>query len=173
MKAVLFILFIFALGGTARAQMGRDESPDPSGNPRNQQVNNPADELRYRAAVRNDEENHKETVERAEEIGEIGSQIVKAFDTQKNLSREDLKKLERMEKLARKVRGSAGGSDSERILGDPPARLDEALSRLAELSDKLNKCVKKTSRMVVSATVIEHSNEIIQLIKHIRTFSQP
>ena len=89
------------------------------------------------------------------------------------MSRDDLKRLERIEKLARKIRGNSGGSDGEKEIESPPAELGPAVTRLAELSEKLNEGVKKTSRMVISATVIEHSNELIKLIKVIRTFVRP
>src|SRR5918992_398264 len=103
-----------ACAATAQAQL-RDDSLDASNTPRNAppQHNNPAEEMRYRAAVRHEEETHREVIERAEEIDEISSQILKRYDSQKNLGRDDLKSLERIEKLARKIRGNAGGSDSE------------------------------------------------------------
>jgi hypothetical protein len=175
LKAILFILLLFVFGASARAQLGREDLPDASSsNGRSSQFpgsSNPADELRYKAAVRQEEENHKDTMERADEIDQLGGSIFKGFRA--NLSREQLKQLERMEKLARKIRGSAGGSDTEKGMSDPPAKLEASIARLAELSEQLNECVKKTSRMVVSATVIERSNELIQLIRHIRTFAQP
>ena len=167
------LLMVFA--GSAQAQINRDDSPDASGNTRGQQSNlgNPADELRYRAAIRHEEENYLEMVERADEIGDLGSQLAESFDSKKGLSRDDLKRLERIEKLARKIRGNSGGSDGEKEIESPPAELGPAVTRLAELSEKLNEGVKKTSRMVISATVIEHSNELINLIKVIRTFVRP
>ena len=76
-------------------------------------------------------------------------------------------------KLAHKIRGGAGGSDDEGGLENPPDRLADAVSRLAEISDTLNKSVQKTSRLVISAAVIKHSNELIELIKRIRSIQQP
>ena len=175
MKSALFILFMFVCAVTAQAQIRGDDSLDASNTPRNapQQHPHPAEEMRYRAAVRHEEETHREVIERAEEIDEISSQLLKRYDSQKNLGRDDLKSLERIEKLARKIRGNAGGSDSEESLDSPPSKLDAAVVRLSELSEQLNKGVKKTSRMVVSAAVIERSNELIRLVKHIKSFLRP
>jgi hypothetical protein len=78
-----------------------------------------------------------------------------------------------MEKLARKIRGGAGGSDNDKVLQDPPGRIEGALKRLAELSGDLKKSVLKTSRLVISAGVIERSNEMIELIRHIRNIQRP
>ena len=59
------------------------------------------------------------------------------------------------------------------MLENPPDRLADAVARLAEISDTLNKSVQKTSRLVISAAVIKHSNELIELIKRIRSIQQP
>jgi hypothetical protein len=170
---LLSILIIFVVGATAQAQL-RDDAFGGDPNPRNApQYPNPADEMRYRAAVRHEEETHREVIERAEEIGEISTELVKRYDAQKNLGRDDLKSLERIEKLARKIRGNAGGSDTEHSLETPPDRLDAAVERLSELSGQLKDGVKKTSRMVVSAKVIQRSNEVIQVVKIIKNFLRP
>lgn len=173
MKSLLLsILITLFFAATAQAQL-RDDSLDASNTPRNaQQQPNPAEEMRYRAAVRHEEETHREVIERAEEIGEISTELLKRYDAQKNLGREDLKSLERIEKLARKIRGSAGGSDIEQI-ESPPDKLDAAVERLSKLSDQLKDGVKKTSRMVVSAKVIQRSNELIQVVKIIKNFVRP
>jgi hypothetical protein len=91
----------------------------------------------------------------------------------KSLNKDDLKKLDRMEKLVRKIRGGAGGSDDDEPLDNPPQGMDKAVARLAELSDQLNKSVQKTSRLVISAAVINSSNQLIELIKHIRSIPHP
>lgn len=174
MKSLLLsILFLLFVGATnAHAQIRADDSLDASNTPRNAQPQhpNPADEMRYRAAVKHEEEEHREVVERAEEIGEISGELLKRFEAQQNLGRDDLKSLERIEKLARKIRGNAGGSDGEPALESPPAALGAAVERLTELSGQLADGVKKTSRMVVSAKVIQRSNEVIQVVKIIKNF---
>lgn len=175
MKSTLFLLLFFVFAGTAHAQLSREDAPDTSGSTRSPQANlgSPGDEMRYRAAVRHEEESHREVIERADEISEISSQLLKKFDSQQSLSRDDLKRLERVEKLTRKIRGNSGGSDPEKQLDSPPQQLDAALTRLSEVSEQLNEGVKKTSRMVVSVAVIERSNELLQIIKIIRNFVRP
>ena len=58
-------------------------------------------------------------------------------------------------------------------MSDPPNQVEGAVTRLAKLACDLKESVSKTSRLVVSGTVIEHSNEMIELIRHIRTFKLP
>jgi hypothetical protein len=144
---------------------------DPEQRPR--PLGSPEEEIIKRAEIKREEESHSEMVERADEAERLGLDLRSAFDRQKGFGREDLKRLERMEKLARKIRGNAGGSDDEQQLKDPPARLEEAVARLADVSVKLNESVRKTTRLVVSGTVIERSNELIELVRQVRAFIKP
>lgn len=163
------------LACAASAQTGSQVNPPTDASSQNSQreIGSPEEEIIRRAEIKHEEESHKEMVERADETALIGEQILNSFQKNKSLGKEDLKKLDRMEKLARKIRGSAGGSDDEAPLDNPPQQLEKALARLAELSEKLHKSVLKTSRLVISAAVINSSNELIELIKHIRSIPHP
>jgi len=134
---------------------------------------NPEAEMLRRAEIRREEETHKEMVERAEEAAHLGDELLASFRKNNSLTRDDVKRLERLEKLARKIRGGAGGSDDEETLDDPPAKVEGAVTRLAKLTGDLKESVAKTSRLVISANVIECSNDVIELVRHIRTFKQP
>lgn len=136
-------------------------------------VGSPEEEILKRAEIRHSEDLHKEMVERAQETAHIGGDVLASYKKRQTLGTDDLKKLERMEKLARKIRGGAGGSDDDAPLDNPPAELDAAITRLAELSESLKKNVQKTSRLVISASIINNSNEMIELIRHIRSFQKP
>ena len=126
-----------------------------------------------RAEIRREEETHKVMVVRADEAAQVGGELLASFKKNNSLTRDDLKRLERLEKLARKIRGGAGGSDVDEELSDPPGQVEGAVALLAKLAAELKESVSKTSRLVISANVIERSNEIIELIRHIRTFKQP
>lgn len=136
-------------------------------------LGSPEEEMLRRAEIRHEEENHKEMVERADEVAQLGDEILTSFKQNNSLTRDDLKKLERLEKLARKIRGGAGGSDDKETLPDPPGKIEGAVKRLAEISGVLKKSVQKTSRLVISAAVIERSNDVIELVRHIRSITQP
>lgn len=133
----------------------------------------PEEEILRRAQIKHEEESHKEMVERADETAQIGVEILDSYNKSKSLSRDDLKKLDRMEKLARKIRSNAGASDDEEGLEDPPSRVEDVVKRLAEVSDTLKKNVQKTSRLVISAAVIKNSNELIGLIRRIKSLPRP
>ena len=50
--------------------------------------------------------------------------------------------------------------------------MEPALSRLTEVTDKMRKVVEKTPRQVVSAAVIDRANELLEIIRYIRTFTR-
>jgi PP-loop superfamily ATP-utilizing enzyme len=140
---------------------------------RSRDFGSPEEEMLRRAEIRREEATHKEMVERADEAAQIGDDLLTSFKKNNSLTREDLKRIERLEKLARKIRGSAGGSDDKDELSDPPVQIEGAVTRLAKLTGDLKESVSKTSRLVISGHVIRRSNEMIELIRHIRTFKMP
>jgi len=84
-----------------------------------------------------------------------------------------LKKIERLEKLTKKVRGEAGGDDQDVTIPAQPKDLSSALTQIAETADALSKDVEKTPRRVVSASVICNANLLLELIRVARTFARP
>jgi hypothetical protein len=174
---VLCCLLLFACGAQAVRAQNRPIPPPSLQDPRQREEDSPAgspqQEMMGRAAIKSEENAHKDALSRAKEGEQLGSELQTTFQSQKSLSRDDLKKLERMEKLVRGIRKHAGGSDDDDPnIDNPPRDLGAAVARLAEISEGLRKRVEKTSRHVVSTAVIEQSNELIELIRLIRGFSQ-
>jgi hypothetical protein len=167
--ALLALLTAAASAQTAKDLPDASSSSPSSPNQRSSNLGSPAEDMIRRAEIRHAEEEHKEMVERADETAELARELHTAFRTSKALDREDLKKLERLEKLVRKIRGGAGGDDDKLALKETPPHLGAAIERLPEVSEELKKGVSKTSRLVVSGAVIERSNELIELIRFIRT----
>src|SRR5207244_12237016 len=124
-----------------------------------------------RREIETAENDHRENVDRAREAAQLSTEIRDSFVNNKALGRNEVKKLERLEKITRKIRSEAGGSDSDVTLDDPPNEMVSALSRLAETSDKLKKGVEDTPRQVISASVIERANEVLELIHYVHSFS--
>ena len=174
-RVIALIAVIFALAAAASAQQlpgADDASPNPK--PRRPgPLGSPEEEMLRRAEIEREEESHKDMVVRADEAAHIGDELLASFKRNNTLTRDDLKRLERLEKLARKIRGGAGGSDDDEKLDDPPGQIESAVTRLAKLAGDLKESVAKTSRLVTSAKVIERSNEMIELIRHIRTIKLP
>lgn len=123
------------------------------------------EEMRVKQNIKLLEKEYKQNVDRAREVAELGAQLRDAIKDGKPFGREETKKLERLEKLAKKIRDEAGGSDEETSLSNPPGKLESVLSKLAEVAESLCKVVEKTPRQVISATVIEKANVLLQLTR--------
>jgi ribosome-binding protein aMBF1 (putative translation factor) len=128
----------------------------------------PEDEMMARQELKAAEKEYHENIERAREAAQLSTEIRASFLQNKDLGRTELKKLERLEKITRKIRSEAGGSDSEVTIENPPTQIEPALSRLAEMAEKVRKVVEKTPRQVVSASVIEEANQMLEILRLIR-----
>src|SRR3954471_7992408 len=89
---------------TAERNSGSEDENDPFGS------QSPGAELLVKRRIKLAEKEHQELVDRARETAQIGTELRDSVRRVKSLLPEDLKKLERMEKLAKKIRGESGGS---------------------------------------------------------------
>ena len=128
------------------------------------------EEMRAKRAIKFAEKEYHENLDRAREVAQLGTQVRDSYKQSKAIGRDDLKKLERLEKLTKRIRSEAGGSDEDISPGDVPNELEPAISRLAEVAESLRKVVEKTPRQVISAAVIEQANVILQLVRFARRF---
>jgi hypothetical protein len=126
-------------------------------------------EMLREMALKREQNDYREHLSRAKETAELAVELQEAFAHRKTLQEADLKKLSRMEKLSRQIRNSAGGEENKDELKEAPPQVEAALERLVKLSAELQKKVESTPRQVVSAAVIKRANEVVELVKHIRT----
>jgi len=128
----------------------------------------PENEMRGKLLLKEEKKQYDENVARAREVSQLGSQVQESFAAKKLFNSDDGKKLERLEKLTRKIRNEAGGSESDAEVKDIPGELEAAVKRLAAVADELYKLVEKTPRHVVSAAVIDQANKLIGLVQRLR-----
>ena len=81
------------------------------------------------------------------------------------------KKLERIEKLTRRIRNEAGGTDTDIEIEVSPV-IETAMKSVADMAEELRKEVEKTPRHVISTTVIDQANKLIGLIQHVRDLNR-
>ena len=125
-------IFVIALFGVctlpAVAQRRIQSTVDASnGNGEDQKLSPMEEEMRVKREIEATDKAHKDNVNRARSLVSLSESLVTAYKANKQLSREDLKKLERVEKLVKKIRDDAGGSEQE---CDPE---DESNSDLPDL----------------------------------------
>lgn len=180
---ITLLLLLLACCGAASlvgAQTSRPPSPidsmsadkaSPDSPNRPSVLNSPEEEMMARRAIKLAEKERQENLDRAREAAQIGVQLHDSFLKNKSLSRDDFKKLDRLEKVTRKIRSEAGGSDDDEELKDAPAQLEKALERIAEVSEAVHQGVEKTPRQVVSADLIERTNELLEIIRFVRVLT--
>jgi hypothetical protein len=128
-------------------------------------------EMRAKLALRAEKKSYDENLARAKETSEIASQLVESYHAKKSFSSEDNKKLERIEKLTRRIRNEAGGTDTDIEIEVSPV-IETAMKRVADVAEELRKEVEKTPRHVISTTVIDQANKLIGLIQHVRDLNR-
>ena len=121
--------------------------------------------------LKEEKKKYDENLARAKEVSDLALQLCHGYEARKSFNAEDSKKLERLEKLTKRIRNEAGGSESEPDdeTKDISARMEETLKHLAEVAEELNKLVEKTPRNVISAAVIDQANRLIVITQHLRS----
>jgi hypothetical protein len=128
------------------------------------------EEMRAKRLIKMAEKEHEENLKRAREISQLGQDLKECVKSKFNLDRENSKKLDRLEKLTKKIRGEAGGEDDDVQILEAPSDIPTAISLIADNADLLSKDVQKTPRQVVSASVIDRANVLLELLKIVRGF---
>ena len=129
-----------------------------------------AEEMRIKREIKSAEKDHQQNLERAREVSDLGQELFAAFKKNNSLDREDIKKLDKFEKLAKGIRNAAGGSDDKVPLEKPPKDLAAAMDMLSDLSQSLKEKVEKTPKRVISAAVIDEANVLLELIRIVRSY---
>jgi len=176
-----FIVIVFCASVTLAQNPAPPPRPSPTPPPRpiDGTFNKPNDsplttfeeEIRAKREIKIAEKEHQDNLNRAKEIGEIAKQLNESFkNNSTTVDRDCFKKIERLEKLTKKVRSEAGGDDEEITISPRPTDLPSAVKRIAEASETLSKDVQNTPRRVVSASVIGNANVLLELIRLARGF---
>jgi hypothetical protein len=172
-RALLIVALIGACYALAPAQQGQMPVSNKAG--ADQKPDNDVDmgssieeEMRVKRELRAAEKAHKTNVERARDLATLGATLLSRFNDSNSLNRDDFKKLEKAEKLARSIREAAGGSEDRVEMDNPPTDVAAALCRFSELADSLKEKVEKTPKHVVSAAVIDEANVLLELIRIVR-----
>jgi hypothetical protein len=171
------VLFLYASAAYGQASSKANAAPlsDPLPNSSKEsdtRFGSPESEMKANLVLKEEKKRYDEHLARAREASKLASQLCESYEARKTFNSEDEKKLERLEKLSKRIRNEAGGSDTQSDLTDMPVALELAVKRVADLADELQKMVEKTPRNVVSAAVIDQANKLIGLVQHVRDVSR-
>ena len=178
---ILIVLCVSGVLSQVKTAAAQQPAPTPAPRPVDGTFKNADDttsplttfeeEIRAKREIKIAEKEHQDNLNRAKEIGEIARQLNESFkNNSTTIDRDCFKKIERLEKLTKKVRSEAGGEDEEITISPRPADLPSAVKRIAEASETLSKDVQNTPRRVVSASVIGNANVLLELIRLARDF---
>src|ERR1044072_9832749 len=131
------------------------------------------EELRAKRAIKIAEKEHEDNLARAKEIAEIGKELKDSLKDKTVLDHDSVIKVERLEKLTKKVHGEAGGEDEDVEIPNRPSDLPTTVKEIADATESLSKNVQDTPRQVVSASVIDKANVLLELIKMVQNFARP
>ena len=128
------------------------------------------EEIKAKRLIKMAEKEHQENLNRAKELSQISQDLKANLKDRSTLDREDAKRVERLEKLTKKIRGEAGGEDDDVQISNAPNDIPSIVTQIADNADLLSKDVQKTPRQVVSTSVIDRANVLLQLVKMLRGF---
>ena len=175
-RAVSILIFAVLFGGiVAVAQVSTTTPPRPidattKGQDDPRPLTTFEEELRAKRAIKMAEKDHEDNLKRAREIAQIGKELRETLKDKSVIDRDSLRKVERLEKLTKKIRSEAGGEDEEVTIENKPSDLCDVVTQVAEASKELSKDVHETPRQVVSASVIGKANVLLELLKMVRSF---
>jgi hypothetical protein len=116
-----------------------------------------------------EKKDHEELLKRGDEALKLTEALEKSFAANNKLSTEDFKKLERLEKLVKKIRTDLGGDDEDESAEEKsPSTLENAFNTLKETTVKLVDELKKSTRYSISVIAIESSNVLLKVVKFLR-----
>jgi len=173
------ILVVLCAGVSFSQVPAQTPAPTPPPRPVDGTFKNPDDtplttyeeEMKAKREIKIAEKDHEENLNRAKEIGEIAKQLQEGVKN--NATSDCFKKIDRLEKLTKKVRSEQGGEEEEVTISPRPTDLPDAIKQIAEASEKLSRQVQDTPRRVISTSIISNANVLLELIKVARGFSRP
>jgi len=164
----------FAIAQTAGPKPSPSPPPADGGWPQKKPDDTPLttfeEEMRAKRAIKMAEKDHQENLNRAREIAGIAKDLQARLKDKTTIDRDSLKKIERLEKLTKKIRGEAGGEEQEVNIVDRPPDITTAVDKIAESAESLSKSVQNTPRQVISASMIGNANVLLELIRVLRAF---
>jgi hypothetical protein len=173
----LFLLFAHFIAAAQSAPHSPSNRTSPGSGEQNttpqQQDTTIPDEMRARLAIERAENEHRKVMDDVKKLNDLSEDIVKHYREAGRFTGNEIKKVETIEKLAKRILSHAGGSEvndkeSEAIR----LSIAEAVDQLGLAASNIKKSMTEETRFVVSAVVISNSNEVINLAQAIRRLNK-
>jgi vancomycin resistance protein YoaR len=170
LKSILFIsvfaLMTICVNAQGEASTANGRPPQKEELPKNIQ------ETLRKQEILKAKKDHEEMLKNSEEAIKLSKELETSYEKTNNLSVEDRKKLERLEKLLKKIRRELGGDDDNKAESemdeDKPSTVITALNKLQTSAMSLFDELKKTSRFSISVVAIQSSNALLKIVRFLR-----
>ncbi len=117
--------------------------------------------------IEREKKDYDEMVERSEEALKLTDQLEKSYAQNNKFTPDDQKKLDRLEKVVKKIRSEMGGDDDDDN-DAPPSSISAALENLKTNTGKLADQIKNTSRYSISVAAVQSSNSLLKIVRFLR-----
>jgi len=164
----LFLIFLF-IAATVVLVNAQSDASTQSGNPRKEDLPTGIKESLAKQRIEREKKDFAELLARGEEAVKLSNELEKSFTQNNQLSSIDLKKLDRLEKIVKKIRNELGGDDDKRVeIDDKHLSVVNALKALQNSAAMLVNELKKTTRYSVSVIAVESSNLLLRVVRFLR-----
>lgn len=169
----LFAL-IFVLAGciSAHAQGADASTANGKPDPARQDLPDGLKETLAKERIKSEEKEYQELVQRGEEAAKLGEELNKSLATSQKFTAEDVKKLDRLEKIVKKIREELGAkdedADQDEKKSERPSSFQSAVINIKEDTANLLSEIKKIGRHSISVVAIESSNALLKLVRFLR-----
>ncbi|MBA2605435.1 MAG: hypothetical protein H0U96_01030 [Acidobacteria bacterium] len=171
---IIFVSFLIFVGNVCLNAQG--DASTASGKPSSVKEDYPKSikESLAKQRIETEKKDFQELLARGEEVAKLSHELEKSFAQNNSLTPEDEKKLNRVEKLVKKIRSEIGADsvgDDERGEIEPeekPSNVLNALKSLQSTTGKLVAELKKQTRHTVSVVAIQSSNILLKVVRFIR-----
>lgn len=156
-----FLIIIFA-SLFVSAQI---DASTPSGKPKQEDLPKTIQETLKKHEIERNKKDHQKMLENGEEAVRLSEELANSFEKTNQLSIKDVEKLERIEKLVKKIRNELGGDDEEEKDEAKPSTIESAIKTLRKTTLGLLNELKKTTRYSISAVAIQSSNTLLDIVR--------
>lgn len=165
-------IFVMATCLYANAQVADASTANGRPDPNRQDLPDGIKETLAKQRIKSEEKEYQELVKRGEEAAKLGEELDKSLEVTQKLSAEDVKKLDRLEKLVKKIREELGGKDEDAEKDESPIESPQSLltavKNIKQDTASLLSEIKKIGRHSISVVAIESSNALLKLVRFLR-----
>lgn len=167
---VFFTCVVFFITVDAQIQMPDASSPNSRTPLNKEELPKNIKERLAQSRIEREQKEYDELVERSEEVQQISADIYQSTGTRAFLTSDDAKKIDRLEKLIKKVRKELGGDDDDEKINNQDVFRDffTALTALKADSEELTSQIKKSTRYSISVEAIEKCNQLLRILEFLQ-----